>query len=438
MPKGNEQQKQVAVENICKVVIGDGVSQMSTDAARLLASGNAHPIRMRNLGWDKLRFERPSYLVPLEFETSVGHDVTMGSRVYDRVLMGPNSAPNTKKGDYAIRQFLRPKEAIQLEKVQGEVKDVGVVLLRGLTKILEIDGELLRRTREHYRSFMNMEICVVMTTLQHDVSKTHMDFLADEPMMAVILCGPVSGGSSIKKSIMVSHDGTGTLRIGSVTLQTFVDLDAVQGKVGPTTGRIWEIDTSGLTGDEDICDLIIELGEKFDQVEILVKAKKNKTWYAVLKSSDKGKEERTHMGRLSIREMTIPKLFERQGQYERNFDPGNLEPRLIDRSFNSGGHTNAKTNDKRWQPREESLERRSSQKNSGPGNNAVGRAGSSQIGKTHHLMSSSKHTPSLYDRYKGHTRADSGIDLVHEVENPQRADKGNKYSGTPEFGTNRK
>jgi hypothetical protein len=74
---------------------------------------------MRNLGWDKLRFERPSYLVPLEFETSVGHDVTMGSRVYDRVLMGPNSAPNTKKGDYAIRQFLRPKEAIQLEKVQG-------------------------------------------------------------------------------------------------------------------------------------------------------------------------------------------------------------------------------------------------------------------------------------------------------------------------------
>jgi hypothetical protein len=39
MPKGNEQQKQVAVENICKVVIGDGVSQMSTDAARLLRVG---------------------------------------------------------------------------------------------------------------------------------------------------------------------------------------------------------------------------------------------------------------------------------------------------------------------------------------------------------------------------------------------------------------
>jgi hypothetical protein len=113
--------------------------------------------------------------------------------------------------------------------------------------------------------------------------------------MVVTLCGPFSGGSAYRRSIEISHDGTGSLRIGSITLQTFIDLNVVQGKVGPTTGKIWEIDTSNLMEDEDVCDLIVGLGEKINQVEILVKAKRHRVWYAMLKNNDKGREDKIHL-----------------------------------------------------------------------------------------------------------------------------------------------
>jgi hypothetical protein len=202
---------------------------------------------MRKLGWEHMRFDRPSYLVPLESETTVGLGAQTDIRVYDRVLMGPNPTSNSKKGDYAIRQFLREREANYLVNTQGDIKDIGIVLIRGLTKIAEIDDAIMRRTREYYRRIMNMEVCVIMTTLQHDAPKSYLDHLADEPIMVVTLCGPLSGGLAYRRSIEISQDGTGSLRVGSITLQTFIDLNVVQGKVGPTTGKIWEIDTSNLT-----------------------------------------------------------------------------------------------------------------------------------------------------------------------------------------------
>ena len=244
---------------MCRVVIGDGMTQMTMEDSRVLASGIAEPLKLRNLGWDKLKFDRPSYLVSLEAETSIGLGAPSGMRVYDRVLMGPNTTTNTKKGDYAIRQFLREKEASYITNIRKENRDIGVVLIRGLTRIAEIDDVILRRTREHYRGLLKMEVCVIMTTLQHDNPKAYLDYLSDEPIMVVTLCGPMSGGTAVRRSIELSQDGTGQLRIGSVTLQTFNDLSVVQGKVGPTTGRIWEIDTSNMTEDEDICDIIIEL-----------------------------------------------------------------------------------------------------------------------------------------------------------------------------------
>jgi hypothetical protein len=280
MPRGTEQQRQKAVEDMCKVVIGDGVVQMSSEDASMLSRGIANPIRMRNLGWEKLKNDRPSYLVALESNAHVWDYMTAGPKVYDRVLMGPSVIPTSKRGDYAIRQFLRPKEAEHLAKIRGEVKDVGLVLIRGLTKIVEIDEAILRRTREHYREHWGMEVCVIMTTLQHDNPKAYLDLLADEPIMAVISCGLMTGGSALRKGIELSREGTGTLRIGSVTLQTFVDPSVVQGRGGPTTGRIWEIDSSNMDGEEDVCDLIIELGDRINSVEILVKARRAKLWYA--------------------------------------------------------------------------------------------------------------------------------------------------------------
>jgi len=125
-----------------------------------------------------------------------------------------------------------------------------------------------------------MEVCVIMTTLQHDNPKAYLDLLADEPIMAVTSCGLLTGGSALRKGIELSREGKGTLRIGSVTLQTFVDPSVVQGRGGPTTGRIWEIDSSNMDGEEDVCDLILELGDRINSVEILVKARRAKLWYA--------------------------------------------------------------------------------------------------------------------------------------------------------------
>jgi hypothetical protein len=70
---------------------------MTVEDSRALGSGIADPIRMRNLGWDKLKFNRPSYLVSLEFEASIGLGTPMGLRVYDRVLMGTKPDPEFKE-----------------------------------------------------------------------------------------------------------------------------------------------------------------------------------------------------------------------------------------------------------------------------------------------------------------------------------------------------
>jgi hypothetical protein len=261
---------------------------------------------------------------------------------------------------------------------------------------------------------MNMEICVVMTTLQHDSTKAYLDYLADEPIMAVNLCGPMSGGTSLRKSFELNHDGTGQLRIGSVILQTFTDLGVVQGKAGPTTGRIWEIDTSNLVEDEDICDLIIELGDKINSVEILVKAKRHRMWYAVLKNNDKGREEERHLGKLLIKEMSIPRPSHRQGQYEKNYDPGNLVPRSVDRGNQSGPQkvVNKPSGSMRWEPVRESMERRENLRMSSSGSELGPRAGPTPQGKA--PSTNPKPTPSIFDRYKEHKEReaeDEGRDL---------------------------
>jgi hypothetical protein len=368
-------------------------------------------------------------MVSLEYEATIGLGTPIGLKTYDRVLMGSNPTPNSKKGDYAIRQFLREKEASFLANFQGSIGDVGIVLIRGLTKIVEIDDVILRRTREYYRGFTNVEVCVMMTTLQHDSPKAYLDFLADEPIMVVTLCGPMLGGSSLRRSIELGNDGTGLLRIGSITLQTFTDLSVVQGKVGPTTGRIWEIDTSNLMEDEDVCDLIIELGERINDVEILVKAKRHKTWYAVLKSHGKGKEDKAHLGRLGIKDMYIPKPSDRQGQYERDYDPGNLAPVVVDRSSHSNTQKGLSKapNIKRWEPERESLERRESIRASSTGANANMKAASTPHGKT---SANTKPASSIFDRYKEPKKSEFVED--RDPKEPMlKMTKANKYGRTP-------
>ena len=49
MPRANEQQRQSAVEDLCKVVIGDGMTQMTVEDSRKLASGAVEPDKAEKL-----------------------------------------------------------------------------------------------------------------------------------------------------------------------------------------------------------------------------------------------------------------------------------------------------------------------------------------------------------------------------------------------------
>ena len=53
----------MAVEGMCRVVIGDGDTLISVEDVARLTSGENKPIRLRTLGWDKVSFDRVSYLV---------------------------------------------------------------------------------------------------------------------------------------------------------------------------------------------------------------------------------------------------------------------------------------------------------------------------------------------------------------------------------------
>jgi hypothetical protein len=191
-----------------------------------------------------------------------------------------------------------------------------------------------------------------------------------------------------------------------------------------------------MDGEEDVCDLILELGDRINSVEILVKARRAKLWYALLKNEHRGKEEKTHLGRLLLKEMGIPRPTDRQGQYEKDYDPGNMEPRWIERSLHTpsaqGKAANKGTNNQRWTPREDSIERRESLKNQGTASSRAMGSGNSSYGRGTIPMSSSKHIPSLYDRFMGQKREElEGVSVDLKLGEPsEEATQTNRYGGT--------
>ena len=162
----------------------------------------------------------------------------------------------------------------------------------------------------------------------------------------------------------------------------------------------------------------------------MVKAKRHKVWYAVLKSYSKGREEKVHLGRLGIRDMNVPKPSDRQGQYERDYDPGNLAPAVVDRSAHSNAQNKGLSkapNAKRWEPERESLERRESIRASSAGANANLKAASTPHGKT---TANTKPASSIFDRYKEPKKSEFVED--RDLKKPSlRTKKANKYGRTP-------
>jgi len=184
-----------------------------------------------------------------------------------------------------------------------------------------------------------------MTTLQHIVSY-YLDYLADEPIIMVTLCGPRSGGNNFRRGIEIRADGTGVLNVGSIALQMFVDVRAVQGKGGPTIGAIWKMDTKRMP-DADICDVLSDMGEMMRRVELLVKADETDLWYAILKKIEGVQEGRqSYMGRIASKELILPRPSERVG-ITQGYDAGNMTPKMITRRptdprLNQGGRGGGK------------------------------------------------------------------------------------------------
>ena len=127
--------------------------------------------------------------------------------------------------------------------------------------------------------------------------------------------------------------------------------------------------------------------------------------------------------------MNIPKPSDRQGQYERDYDPGNLAPVVVDRSSHSNAQNKGLSkapNTKRWEPERESLERRESIRASSTGANANMKAASTPHGKT---SANTKPASSIFDRYKEPKKSElEDRDLKEPL---LKMTKANKYGRTP-------
>jgi hypothetical protein len=122
--------------------------------------------------------------------------------------------------------------------------------------------------------------------------------------------------------------------------------------------------------------------------------------------------------------MMIPKPVERH-------DPGNLTPKQMDRSNQSGVQNRgpSKSQGMRWEPGRASLERRESLKNSTPGTNVEWKAGSTPQGKA--IITGSKPTPSIFDRHMEQKQNEGGDEDRDPIGPSPKLAKVNKYGRTP-------
>ena len=148
------------------------------------------------------------------------------------------------------------------ESTQG--RDVVIAGIRGLPRVLEIDNALIRIVRQSYLESMGTEVCVQMYTIQHSshtANSVYHDDYTDEPIMIVTLLRANGGGRDIRRHWKDSNRGTtGDLKIGSITLQTFMEIKDIFMRPGPTTGRIFDIDSKKMARANDMGLIIKELG----------------------------------------------------------------------------------------------------------------------------------------------------------------------------------
>ena len=317
------------------VSFGVAESEAKRDELTACLDGTKPPIRPRNMGWGRYEFDRLMYLIALESPIEVGVTLMGGTMTYNRIrLAGDNRDNSNVGGEWVTRQFLTLDEARSYklieenESTQG--RDVVIAGIRGLPRVLEIDNALIRRVRQSYLESMGTEVCVQMYTIQHSshtANSVYHDDYTDEPIMIVTLLKANGGGRDIRRHWKESNRGTtGELKIGSITLQTFMEIKDIFMRPGPTTGRIFDIDSKEMARANDMGLIIKELGSNYERIEFLCcSAKQKDRWFALLKNNQ-GDDKRFESNELSIRERDFPKLKDRPEAHMRGRDTGNLEP----------------------------------------------------------------------------------------------------------------
>ena len=233
------------------VSFGVSESEAKRDELTACLDGTKPPIRPRNMGWGRYEFDRLMYLIELESPIEVGVTLMGGTMTYNRIrLAGDNRDNSNVGGEWVTRQFLTLDEARSYKLIEEnettQGRDVVIAGIRGLPRVLEIDNALIRRVRQSYLESMGTEVCVQMYTIQHSshtANSVYHDDYTDEPIMIVTLLKANGGGRDIRRHWKDSNRGTtGELKIGSITLQTFMEIKDIFMRPGPTTGRIFDID----------------------------------------------------------------------------------------------------------------------------------------------------------------------------------------------------
>jgi hypothetical protein len=225
--------------------------------------------------------------------------------------------------------------------------DIVLAGLRGLPRVLELDNAIMRGVKKHYEDETGADIAVHVLTLQHsDVTTSpYYDTHADEPILVVTFLRLSTGGSQYRRAWRENNKGRGEIKIGSVTLEVFMDPADATKKTPMTSGRMWEIDSKKLTqGRPDMGRVIMEMGFNVHKLEFLVKATARRgadRWYGLLKAQS-GSDGKKDIGTLSIRERAIPRLNDRPESRVKGLDPVNLEPMedtIKDKAMVLGGST---------------------------------------------------------------------------------------------------
>ena len=159
----------------------------------------------------------------------------------------------------------------------------------------------------------------------HAFASPYLDELSDEPILIVNMIKS-EGGKRIRRAYGRQH-GSRELRIGSIILNIFMELDEIYTRPLVPSGRIIDIDSRNLGEDARMGDVIGALGLSYERVYMLVRVNSMRwkgRWYGILKKEWGG--ETRYDSRLIVKERAIPRFNIRTEALSKGLDAFNIEP----------------------------------------------------------------------------------------------------------------